>query len=285
MRPSQGFVLGVACAAIVGLGCENDDSDRAQRSMTEEYAPSIHSDYPTARDRAAEAPAYAGGYRDDDYSEATVRAGSARRGERSAMPSPHADVRRNGGMAARDDESVYFALAGSLTGFDREFALEAASGGHYEVESSQLALEKSENADHREIARMMIEDHTKANDELAALAQRKGLVLPYGMQPKHREMIQTLEDLDAEMFDARFRQDQIQAHRETIALFERATREARDPDLRAFAERTLPTLRKHLAHLEGHMEMPPGDAPAANRDATRDDENHVPADNADAWRR
>jgi len=139
---------------------------------------------------------------------------------------------------------------GRLSAEDRNFVTQAASSGRFEVESSQLALQKTQDAEHRQFAQKMIDDHTRANRELESLASRKGISLDASMASRHATMLDRLRGLNANEFDREFHQVQIEAHREAIQLFERASRESSDGDLRAFAQRTLPTLRAHLSHMQ-----------------------------------
>src|SRR5205823_14227757 len=76
---------------------------------------------------------------------------------------------------------------------DRRFVNEAASGGLFEVQSSRLALEKATDADTKRIAQRMIDDHTKANDELKDIATRKGIEIPTQLLPKHLALMSKLQ--------------------------------------------------------------------------------------------
>jgi putative membrane protein len=141
--------------------------------------------------------------------------------------------------------------AGRVTADERSFVNEAASGGRFEVESSQLALEKArDDAELLQFAQRMIEDHTRANKELEQIASRKGLAPAQTMSSRHAMLVDRLRGLESPEFAREFRMIQVEAHRDTIDLFERAARGLSDPDLKSFAQRTLPTLRAHLAHLQ-----------------------------------
>ena len=149
-----------------------------------------------------------------------------------------------GGIAAPNSQS------NALSEMDRTFIPEAAMAGMFEIESSQLARERNVDAQLSQIASMMIEDHTKANQELMAIARQKGVTVPQGMNDHFRRMLTQLQSASGEDFARRFQSQQEQAHREAITLFDREARQGQDPDLRAFAQRTLPVLRKHLDYLQ-----------------------------------
>ena len=147
--------------------------------------------------------------------------------------------------------------SGQVSIEDRNFVAEAASGGRFEVESSQLALDKCDDKELQRFAQMMIDDHSKANRELEQLASRKNIPIAPAMASKHAMMMDRLRGMNGKELDREYRRVQTDAHRETIQLFERAAREVTDQDIRAFAQKTLPTLRAHLAHIE---EQKPSDA-------------------------
>lgn len=132
---------------------------------------------------------------------------------------------------------------------DQYFVEQASQGGLFEVESSRLALEQRSSQTTCEFARMMIDDHGKTSHELATLARRKDLRASSSVDALHQEKLDELRRIEGAEFDTKYRQCQIKAHDEAIALFERAARDCRDSALKAFAQRTLPTLRTHRSHL------------------------------------
>lgn len=135
---------------------------------------------------------------------------------------------------------------------DHDFVEKAAQGGMFEVESSQLALQKNITDEHRDFARMMIEDHGKANRKLSDLAQQVGCPVPKEMNREQRADLDDMRRLDGQEFERRYHATQVAAHDQAIELFERAARECEDKNLRAFANDTLPTLREHRRHLDQH---------------------------------
>lgn len=132
-----------------------------------------------------------------------------------------------------------------------DFVDNAAAGGIAEVETSKLAVEKSSSADIKSFANMMITDHTKANDELAALAKKHDIKVPDSttLVKQAKEKILDLRD---ESFDAAYANNQVKAHEETIALFKKEADTVTDDrtpgatELKGFAQKMLPALQKHL---------------------------------------
>ncbi len=138
----------------------------------------------------------------------------------------------------------------SLSAGDREFAEQAAQGGMLEVESSKLAVERSRSEALRNFATMMVADHGSTHRELETLAKSKAVTLPSSLDSKHQARLDELRDLSGAEFDSKYHALQLTAHDEAIELFEKASREGSDGELRAFANETLPVLRKHRAELD-----------------------------------
>jgi putative membrane protein len=134
---------------------------------------------------------------------------------------------------------------------DQAFVEKAANGGRFEVDSSNLALLKGVSGSTRDFANMMLDDHGKANAELERLAQGKGLALPVKLDAQHQQKLDQLSALDGEAFESAYREMQLKAHEEAIALFKEAAEGCEDADLRGFAKKTLPTLLKHREHISG----------------------------------
>ena len=136
--------------------------------------------------------------------------------------------------------------AATLSEGDKAFMLEAASGGMAEVELSQMAKEKSKNADVVKLAQHMVDDHSKANGELTGLAARKGVTLPAELSPKHKETREKLARLTGAAFDKEYARVMVKDHEETVALFQKEAGAGKDPNLVPWVKQTLPALEGHL---------------------------------------
>jgi putative membrane protein len=136
-----------------------------------------------------------------------------------------------------------------LNAAEREFAIKAAAQGFYEVEVSRLASERAVNSGVRSYAQLMVNHHTQANNELVALMSAKGVAPPKGLAADKKTKLHKLAALPpSAAFDQGYvRVVGIEDHRTNIAVFERARRETKDRDLLAWIDRTLFTLRNHLA--------------------------------------
>lgn len=128
---------------------------------------------------------------------------------------------------------------------DISFMKHAAIDGVAEVKLGQLALDKSSNADVKKLAQRMVDDHTRANDDLQTLAQGKQVTLP--SPPTDADpTTSALKDEDGAKFDQVWTDMLVKNHQKAVELFTAEKRQAQDPDVRNFAEKTLPVLNTHL---------------------------------------
>lgn len=152
--------------------------------------------------------------------------------------------------STRSSASLNETSARQFSARDREFIDKAVQGGMFEIESSRLALEKNASAQNRSFANMMIEDHTKANQALEKIVHEKGGTVPITLSPDMQDKIDELRQATGAAFDHTYHDMQVKGHDDAITLFERASRDSDDGDLKSFAARTLPTLRMHRNHLD-----------------------------------
>jgi len=157
---------------------------------------------------------------------------------------------------------------------DAEFVQKAAAGGLAEVNLSLLAPTRAKSAEVKTFAKQMVDDHGKANQELINLANRKGWTLPTTEDAKHKAVWNKLKGLAGDRFDHAYSDQMVKDHEMTVSLFSSESKNGRDRDLRAWAGKTLPTLRHHLdmAHkLPGQHDRDRGDG---DRDRDRDRDHH-----------
>ena len=135
-------------------------------------------------------------------------------------------------------------MAADATADTTSFPIVAASSDMFEISSSTQAQSKATHADVKKFAGQMITDHNKTTAELKTIAGSETITLPTAPLPKHQKMIETLSAGDAQAFDKSYMDAQVKAHTEAVALFETASNNEADPELKAFAQ-------KHLPHLKG----------------------------------
>jgi len=141
---------------------------------------------------------------------------------------------------------------GRLGDLDQKFVNGAASGGQYEVKSSELAADRAADEGTKKFAKHMIDDHSKANKELMSLLDKRKATPPKDMREQERANVDKLTKLKGADFDREYWMQQLAAHKEAVALFEEEAKNGKDADLKAFAEKTLPTIRDHLKMAQEH---------------------------------
>lgn len=135
---------------------------------------------------------------------------------------------------------------GNLSSQDRNFIMRAAMSGMMEVELGRMATERGASDAVKQFGQRMVDDHTKANTELMSLAANKGITLPTALDEKHQEHVTKLSGMSGMEFDRAYARLMVNEHDRDVDTFERASERGVDPDLKAFASRTLPVLQEHL---------------------------------------
>lgn len=137
-----------------------------------------------------------------------------------------------------------FAIAADKIDAD-DFVDEVSAKGIAEIESAKVALKKSTSTDIQAFAQKMITDHSAANTELAGIAARKNLEVADEAEMMNKAKKFILEQREGESFDEAYANNQVNAHKDTIDLFQRAA-VSDDAEIAAFARKMLPKLEHHL---------------------------------------
>ena len=146
------------------------------------------------------------------------------------------------GLDTAEGMNVETSLADDdITGFFNK----AASGGMMEVQLGTTAEQNSRSQGVKNFGTMMVKDHGKANEELKALAAAKNITLPATISEDHQKHVNELTPLRGPEFDEKYMKMMVDDHQEDIELFEKAAK-FNDAEVSAFANKTLPVLRKHL---------------------------------------
>lgn len=154
--------------------------------------------------------------------------------ERTKEKTPESTGERTSGKQAKVDRD------------DREFMEKAARLGHAELAASKLAASKASSQQVKDFARQMVEDHAKSSKELQALASKKGVKLPASPDRGHTKDLKKLEGLSGPEFDREYMAGAgVKDHDRTVDLFRDAQKDTKDPDVKAFVDKTLPVLQKH----------------------------------------
>ncbi|HEX6833014.1 MAG TPA: DUF4142 domain-containing protein [Rudaea sp.] len=136
--------------------------------------------------------------------------------------------------------------AGDKMGSDNDFAMKAADGGMAEVQTGQMAANKGSDPKIKQFGQRMVQDHGTANKELKSIASKDNISLPQSVSDKHKSAADKLAKLSGKDFDNEYAQMMVKDHEEDVALFQKEANSGSNPELKAFAQKTLPTLQEHL---------------------------------------
>jgi len=145
-------------------------------------------------------------------------------------------------VSAQDTKAANAAASGA----DSKFAMEAAQGGMAEVELGRLATQKAASDDVKKFGQRMVDDHTKANDQLKSIASQKNITLPTDVGAKNKTEMDRLSKLDGAAFDKAYMSHMSKDHHKDVAEFQKEANNGKDSDLKNFAAQTLPTLQEHM---------------------------------------
>src|SRR4051812_11176573 len=130
---------------------------------------------------------------------------------------------------------------------DKKFVKDAALGGMTEVELGKLAAQKATRDDVKQFGQKMVDDHTKANDQLKEVATKQNIPIPDSLDSKHQGRINKLSKLSGPDFDKAYVKDQLKDHETDVRAFSAEAQNGNNPEIKAFAATTLPILQEHLS--------------------------------------
>jgi len=149
-------------------------------------------------------------------------------------------------MADTSSSSNKMAGTVSVDKSTSEFMTKVADVGMTEVKLGQMAQDKAMNQRVKDFGAMMVKDHTAAGDELKSLAQQKNVTLPATVSNDHQKKIDDLNKKSGKDFDKAYIDAMVDGHQSTVNDFEKASKNTKDADVKAWVDKTLPTLRMHL---------------------------------------
>lgn len=139
-----------------------------------------------------------------------------------------------------------FAQAPANANPDQKFVTEAAKGGMAEVELGKIGAERGSSPEVKSFGQRMVDDHGRAGEELKTLARNKSITLPADIDAKDKALRDRLLELSGDGFDRAYMAAMLDDHRKDVSAFRIEARSGKDPDVKAWAAKTLPTLTEHL---------------------------------------
>jgi putative membrane protein len=141
---------------------------------------------------------------------------------------------------------VYSQQATTVSHSDAAFLKDAGEGGMDEVKLGQLAQQNGVNEHVKKFGQHMVDDHSKMNNELQALAARKNVTMPTDISVLQHASYKLLSTKSGEGFDKSYISSMVKDHEDDIAAFRKEASEGTDADVKALASKALPTLEEHL---------------------------------------
>jgi putative membrane protein len=140
----------------------------------------------------------------------------------------------------------------------QEFVQKAAVSDLFEIKAGDLVQQKARSSDYKQFGQMLKTDHTKTSDQIKSMAKNMpGLQLPADLDTAHKAKFDKLQSLSGAQFEDQFKNDAVAGHQDAIKLFEAYAQKGDNPDLKKFAQDTLPKLKEHLQHAQS---LPKGTA-------------------------
>lgn len=142
----------------------------------------------------------------------------------------------------------------------QKFIDKAAQDDMGEVQIAKLAQQKSNNPQVKQLADKLMSDHQKNDQAVKQLAQKENVQLPTSPDAKHQRMFDHLQKLNGTQFDRAFLHMQVKDHRKDIRQFREEAKSAQNPNIKQYAQQTLPTLEEHLQMSEAALRSVNGSA-------------------------
>jgi putative membrane protein len=136
--------------------------------------------------------------------------------------------------------------ANALSKSDMRFMKKAAEGGMFEVHLGNLAKQRASNKDVKSFGERMVNDHSKANDQLMRLASDNGVTLPKDLDAKHKKTVDRLSNLSGSQFDREYMNVMVKDHTKDVNEFQSESNRIQNSDLKNWTDDTLSTIKDHL---------------------------------------
>jgi putative membrane protein len=224
--------IAAALALALAAGCERrSNEDMSGSTRTTSATPSQMDDM--ARDAAARGAAGATGMSD--------RTGTMGTND-TAGTTGTSDTTGAIGTTATTGAKV----EQPLDEHDKQFLTKAAEGSMEEVALATTVSQKATMPEVKSFADRMASDHTKASDELKSLAAKKGVTLPSEMEKSQQNEADKLAKLTGKKVDKEYASYAVKDHEKDLKEFQKAAKDAKDPDIKAWAAKMVPILEDHL---------------------------------------
>lgn len=153
-------------------------------------------------------------------------------------------------MAASTAAAADTSTTTALSSKGASFVKEASAANQSEIALAQLAQQKAQNPDIKNLAQMLQQEHQQSQEKLQTIAQAHGITLDQNPSWSQRRTQSKLEKLNGADFDQQYAKDMLEGHVANIKKFQKASEQVEDADVKQYAQETLPHLQTHLQHTE-----------------------------------
>jgi len=153
-------------------------------------------------------------------------------GDQSTPPGTAKDLWTRGNMSERD--------------FDGHFVQHAAEANLTEIQIGKVVEQKSQDPEIKQFAQKIVQDHEQANAQLKQIAQSKNFNWPAQLDEVGQSKVGMFEKLSGPNIDRAFVFGMVGDHATAVLWYRAGARLLTDPQLKQYAEQTLPTLHHHL---------------------------------------
>lgn len=148
--------------------------------------------------------------------------------------------------AEAQDKSAKREAAGKMARQDQQALARLAQSDLAEVAAGKVAAQKASSPEVKKFGQHMVDEHTKMLEEGRKIAQSKGVKPPAQPDKKHQAALKDLEKQSGEQFDRQFMTQMVKDHEEALKLAEKTAKDAKDPELKAHAQKGVPHIKEHL---------------------------------------
>ncbi len=167
-------------------------------------------------------------------------------GSSQSSSSGSANAQNQPAMSSQSQSGSMGQSNGAQATSKQEFIKKAAQDDMAEIQVAQLALQKSNNPQVKQLAQKLIDDHQQNQSKIKDLAQKENVQIPDKVDQKHQAKLDHLKKLDGDQFDRAFLQMQVKDHERDVREFKDKAANAQDPDVKQYASQTAPVLEQHL---------------------------------------
>jgi putative membrane protein len=168
---------------------------------------------------------------------------------RQSTPGPSGSTAGQGqgpGQTPSMDPQMNGLQPGQPSPMDRMFVTKAMQGGMAEVQLAQLTMQKSENAQVKQFAQQMIDDHSKLNEQMKPVAQQLGLSAPTQISKKDRKVMANLQGLSGSAYDQAYIKNMVKAHKQDLSEFQTEASSGQDQTVKDAANQGSKAIAQHL---------------------------------------